>query len=561
MRPIVALFLAGFFSPFLAAQTNLPPDPGNAAPVLYGLGRQAGTPTTLYRIDPHNGDVSRVAVIGPATCHGLDTDHAGRLFATCREGPDLSLIAIDPVNGTTTNIGRLGNHVGSIEDISIRFDGSLYGFGLPSPTGLHPALFGTIYEIDRNTGEAVSAVSTNQIAVPGNGIAFDPHGVLYHSNISGTLNVIDPETGLVTPLLPLQFAIPVATDAPLAIVSKDFHPLNEALFGVVQSLGGESYLSTIDVNSGIVSVGTHLEVPLDAIAWSSAPPPQRFDHQLILPIVATGGLTGDLTHFQSNLTFLNLSSSTVTGTLEVFDSQGHERTHDVFCDDFPILPERRPVHIAPFGVEHLTTGPAQGSLLGWGRLAWSQQSGILAGTEVSLVGIPSAVCPGPICTIPSTRIRTTVQVRGVRPRRAFAGAVVISENRLSALTIVNPSPTRPAKVAVALLDENGEPFPLPGTDGIAEPAIVTGVLEPLHSVYLTVWDLFSRCDVRWQACPEVAPPDLLRPGKFRGSVHVRGSIPIALGGVHILLPEGRLVELPVAPLPRHDVTLPQFDVP
>ena len=72
-----------------------------------------------------------------------------------------------------------------------------------------------------------------------------------------------------------------------------------------------------------------------------------------------------------------------------------------------------------------------------------------------------------------------------------------------------------------------------------------GTLGPLQSLSFLAWEFFSNCDPAWQACPAVIQPPIPPPDMFHGSIRFRSDKPIAVGGVQVLLPEGRWEELPV----------------
>ncbi|MFQ5740586.1 MAG: hypothetical protein ACE5JX_16395 [Acidobacteriota bacterium] len=260
--------------------------------------------------------------------------------------------------------------------------------------------------------------------------------------------------------------------------------------------------------------------------------------QLILPIVANG-VVGDVLHFQSTFNFLNLSNSTAEGLLQVYDNGGELTTDFLLCTPVPTPDPSVKFPFTPGSSIHHTGITDTPLLSGWGRLTWETSARIEGSVEVTLINAPPHPCLL-VCTRPSSEIVSTTQVPGVRPAKEFRFPVIITENRHSAFALVNPSNTETARISLTLLDSLGQVF----RDGDGNRAqIEEYFMAPFTRVSQFAWDFFDACDPQHQICTLPVPtpaPDL-----FHGSIQIKSDIPIAVGGLHVLFPEGKIVGLPV----------------
>ena len=135
--------------------------------------------------------------------------------------------------------------------------------------------------------------------------------------------------------------------------------------------------------------------------------------------------------------------------------------------------------------------------------------------------IKAPVGPKPICTRPSTEIRTSVQVAAVAPAKKFSGFSVIRPFRKSGYAIVNPSATQTSTVLLSLLDFSGR---------LA--ASTTVEVPPQGRISRFVQEFLP-----------AAPSD------FMGSLRILSTIPVGFCGVNVLFPEGEFSAINVAATP------------
>jgi len=246
--------------------------------VLYGS-RYAGAdgPATLYRINPATGAATVVGPIGFERCGGMDFNAAGTLFATAERADTTNttvLITINTMTGAGTEVGEIGSAINeTFFDVSFRnSDGVLFTSTLG---GLCVAL-GTI---DTETGIG-SYIGEIVVCAPGNGIAFSSTDILYHCNIDndGMLHTLNQSTGQASNVTPLLF--PESLTSP-TVNAMDFHPGSGVLFATVKDKvrGGETtgpgepkYLTTIDTETGVVTIVGQTETDMDAIAFTGGIP-------------------------------------------------------------------------------------------------------------------------------------------------------------------------------------------------------------------------------------------------------------------------------------------------
>ena len=251
--------------------------------VLYGA-RYAGPdgPATLYSVNPATGAATTIGPIGFERCGGMDFDATGTLFATAErnDGSDTAvLITIDPKTGAGTEIGEIAIN-DTFFDVSFRnSDGILF----TSIYGPHCVALGTI-----NTETGMGTYIGDTITCdPGNAIAFSSTDILFHCDAddNGTIDTLDQVTGQATFVTPLIF--PDSLTSPV-VNAMDFHPNSGVLFATVKDNigtpghGDPKYLTTIDTETGVVTIVGQTETDLDAIAFAPfSPPPHVSDFSAV----------------------------------------------------------------------------------------------------------------------------------------------------------------------------------------------------------------------------------------------------------------------------------------
>jgi len=247
----------------------LPVAPASAqGPILYGAAHQGPDgPCTLYSISTTSGVATPIGPIGFERVGGMDFAADGTLYATAEraDGTDTPvLITIAIVTGAGTEVGPTGM-TGAIGDISFRSDGVLFAF---DAMGANHQL----YTVDTTTGAAALVGATGLSFSGGNGIAFSPADVLYHSNREN-VHTLNQATGAAT-VLGAPVYSPPADDDP-RMNAKDYRPGTGILFASLNDGDGEiieNYLATLDTATLVVTIIGPTVDGLDAIAF--APPPR-----------------------------------------------------------------------------------------------------------------------------------------------------------------------------------------------------------------------------------------------------------------------------------------------
>lgn len=290
---------------------------------------------------------------------------------------------------------------------------------------------------------------------------------------------------------------------------------------------------------------------LVALAWlwlipissTEAQAQESAEQELIFPVVANG-LFDDERHYQSTFTFLNLSDTTAAGTLAVYDDEGVLSTGFLECRPVEPPPDLVDWSLPGLALNHVS-GITDGPLLsGWGELIWAGSKELSASAEITLIAGEPRSCQV-ICNRTSSEIVTSVQIPAVRPARGFQNPVTINPNRHTAMALVNPSHSESAELQITLLDSSGEIF-LYGDEEV--PLEISFLLRPRNRSAQFVWDFFDDCDVNHQVCLAVALPSRPVPEMLHGSIRIESDRPIAVGAVHLLFPEGKLVSQPVSEL-------------
>jgi WD40 repeat protein len=223
--------------------------------------------STLYTIDVATGTAFPVGPIGFERVGGMDFGPDGKLYATAERADGSNtpvLISIDTVTGAGSEIGPTGM-TGSIGDLSFRSDGVLFAFDAMAADH-------TLYTVDTATGAATLVGSTGLSSSGGNGMAFSPGDVLYHSNRQN-LHTLNQTTGLASVLGPLVYSPPADNDPRLN--AKDFDPATGHLFASLNDGAGsskENYLAGVNLTTMAVTIIGPTVDGLDAIAFRPRPP-------------------------------------------------------------------------------------------------------------------------------------------------------------------------------------------------------------------------------------------------------------------------------------------------
>lgn len=170
--------------------------------------------------------------------------------------------------------------------------------------------------------------------------------------------------------------------------------------------------------------------------------------------------------------------------------------------------------------------------IGWASISFDDTATIDSSAEVSYTNILCGIAlfyvtPGTVpCYPPSPdSLISGSTYSGVLPARQFRGPVIIGQSeRHSAFAIVNPSPLATANVRINVFSSAGE---------LVSDAIV--VIPPLNRLSRFLGEL-SRVPVT-------------DPLGFRGSIKITSDIPIAVAGLHVMLPTSTFVAIPLTSSP------------
>ena len=237
-------------------------------------GQSAGVAlSSLYTIDPANGNATLVGPIGFNNVTGMAFLPDGRLVASANGddetggGPAALLIEINRLTGAGALIGIIhnlggGDNCGRMPDIS--YDdttGTLFGYADFCNAG-----FEGLYSINPDTGAGTS-IGPSGYSGGGNGMDAQPGtGALFATPFdTGSLVSINPVTGAGTD-------VPGSVgNVPFRINSLDFHPVSGVLYGTFNDAGtSTNKLVTIDINDGTTTTIGESTTGLDAIAFETS---------------------------------------------------------------------------------------------------------------------------------------------------------------------------------------------------------------------------------------------------------------------------------------------------
>ena len=249
-------------------------------------------------------------------------------------------------------------------------------------------------------------------------------------------------------------------------------------------------------------------------------------NEVIIPIVVNGAV-GANTHYQTIFTVLNASSQDIHATLEVFNGAGVAT--GVFCSPLAPAPSSISTTLTPGAELFRFTSADVPFLNGWARLRWEGSSGLLAGTELTLVAAPPDPCLL-VCNRPSTEKLSSAQIPAVRPAREFRFPLTLNANRQTAMAIVNPSSVDTVTASITVLDGSGR------NANLGIPNRFEVKIGPQQRISEFVWEMVL------EATPTFAPVPF--PEGFQGSVIVSSTADFALGALNIMFPEWKFVSVP-----------------
>lgn len=225
---------------------TFPTEPGA---LLYGAADGNG-PSTLYVINPTNGQAQPVGPIGFDNVTGMASLNDGRLIGhgyTNDEGND-AIFEIDPLTGQGTLIGQTNRRFPDLAYDPLT--DTLYGHSSSDQ----------LFAINPDTGESTEIGSTN-FGGGGRGAAVDPFTGTIFATPGSQLITIDPVDGSGT------FVPGSDGNIPNRLNALDFNPLTGELFGSF-NFDNDSYsLVTVDPADGATTVIGPSANRLDALAW------------------------------------------------------------------------------------------------------------------------------------------------------------------------------------------------------------------------------------------------------------------------------------------------------
>ncbi len=251
---------------------------------------------------------------------------------------------------------------------------------------------------------------------------------------------------------------------------------------------------------------------------------------LVTPVVVQGDLLAGR-HLQTTFRVVNLLDRQITLRIEGLNDDGV--VERIFCPGPVVGGPERTLMLPATGVINLGSGG--NAFNGWARITSEERltESVQVTAEVSVIKGASMPCPPVICRRPSDEIFSSIQLRAVEPAKRFRSQATIASHRESAFAIVNPSAAERAQIQILARDRTGQ---------VLDANELT--LAPGARVNLLLWQLLLLNKV-FIVAPE-------RPDNFHGSLEISSDVPVGVGGIHVLLPEGKLVNLPVRTLPAQE---------
>jgi plastocyanin len=187
--------------------------------ILYGStgGDNASGGGRLWLIDVTTQGASLIGDTGFDRLGGIAFDSTGTLYGVSGGAthPPSTLLTIDPTNGQATVIGLISDPTLGVDGLRFNSQGVLYGASWDNNVSV-----GKLLTIDPSNGNVLTSLT---LVGSGDsfcaGIAFDPLDVLYGSRGNSVgrtedIDLIDPVTGVLTPLGPLETIISDVAFAP-----------------------------------------------------------------------------------------------------------------------------------------------------------------------------------------------------------------------------------------------------------------------------------------------------------------------------------------------------------
>ena len=272
---------------------------------------------------------------------------------------------------------------------------------------------------------------------------------------------------------------------------------------------------------------------------------QEQDFEEVYFPILVNGVLDSRSHLQTVFRFIETSGTTASQAasvvMDLFDNSGDPTfAEQAFCPG-PVagIPPVVVFDLQGSGSTHFGTKgfiqpyePEVGVVDGWARVRVRGPGRVSATAELLAVGELPTGCPPVICRRPSAAYLGDTLLQTAPPAMEFRSAAVIAAYRQVAYSIVNPSPSSTAQVSIELLDASG------GLVRRGGPVAV----PPMNRVSRFAWELATATSD--PDTDETPPPD-----DFYGSARIVSDSPIVVGGLQVLLPEGKLVSLLVTPHP------------
>jgi plastocyanin len=178
--------------------------------ILYGStgGDNASGGGRLWLIDVTIQSASLIGDSGFDRLAGIAFDSSGTLYGVSGGAVNpCTLLTIDPSNGNATVIGPISDPTLGVDGLRFNSQGALYGAAWDTVNSV-----GKLLTIDPSNGNVLSSLT---LLGDGDsfcaGIAFDSKDLLYGSRGNGSrledIDLIDPVTGVMTPIGPLETII------------------------------------------------------------------------------------------------------------------------------------------------------------------------------------------------------------------------------------------------------------------------------------------------------------------------------------------------------------------
>lgn len=513
---------------------------GLAQPILYGLG-QSPLPaegTLLYRIDAGSAEVAEIGPLGHHFCSGLAYDPAGALRTVCRDEEGFwRLGVIDARSGQAELapeiLEGLPNAVEvGIQDLEFRgSDGALLLLVHETDCCFIPPPPTYRVEVRDPDDGALLHQALFDPGVPISGWTASPDQTILAFE-SSVLSTIDSNTAETLGLGDLDLGDGASRDLVYLPDSGHFLTLGTQAVFLPPVTVFELFIIEISAPSPQPEQGSELpqleidsrfRVPgtLRSIIAAQLPDEQEW----ILPTLEAVDATSP-SSLQSSLTLSNFSSTAGSASVEFYSSLGEPVPPiDLMCRPLTTGPSGDPalVDLAPHEARRWTLNSADFG--GWARVLTSAVA-IVPEVEISFLQSAAGQCPPGVERVPSSAVLTTVEVAAVKPGREFSAAGFITPARESGFSIVNPSRLETAHVIVTARRADGSSF-----DGNEL------LVEPGRRLSLLLFELLIRNK------NFVVPPR--RPTNYFGEVSFSSDIPIAVGGLQVLFPEGKWSNLPV----------------